>query len=994
MSTPTSAASPSTSSPDAGVSESESSGSKPPAHFNAGFNAAGADLTKGHEWIMFRAITELTTRGLLPSQMTSSAAQKFLYYGADFADHVWDGPPEAATTPFFNQLSAGVVSGIGASPVQFEQFEQNGNVPVIQGLAAGNPVAIASCDDVNPNSLLRCNHYAAGGIEDSFDLIPVHVDIATRVGIGNGANGPPNVLGTPFTSALLAQDPPFDLCAGGGIGFICPIGYTNYDHLELNQPVRNSVAMLLRTYVRPWADLVLGVKDLTPIIKDFGLDNLFHYSLSDLAQFATPGSDPTISTAVITYPLLPQDIPDPPIASDDIKSWIIQNFQYQPAIGGTGYGAPTYGSVLFQLARKFFEGSVAAPSITELPKAGNDIDGWHTGGQFGKPPLQNFNLSFPHTYLGGNPFLCAPNASTDLRDPCATNPPTWPIWVLAPGTTTSTTTCSLIVGCITTTDVSGLSNPTPARSNRVALIYLGWASHMIQDLALPHHASNWTSEEHQRQDDLGDKAALSDLQGQIDWAAEVQSDLDEMLQGVTPDNVDTFCAQQSLGRSEITNGSLNWQAPYPAFVQQAANAFSMRQSSADLTSINTSDFQTYGKPILRHAIVGTVKLLLCAAPLCPGGGSCSGHGTCNGSTCACAAGYSGADCSVTCPGGPTCSGNGTCSGSTCTCAAGFSGADCSVTCPGGPTCSGNGTCNGSTCTCAAGFSGADCSVTCPGGPTCSFHGACLSGTCICVLGWSGADCSATCPGGPTCSGHGACNGSTCTCAAGFSGADCSVTCPGGPTCSGHGTCNGSTCSCATGFSGADCSVTCPGGPTCSGHGTCTNGTCACARGFTGTSCSVNCASGSTCPTGTGCNLNADCASRTCTGNVCVAPSCAPHCNQGTGCGASTDCGSGVCTNGVCQPPACSPTCAPGAKCGVNADCASRVCGANNTCSAPSCSPNCNTGASCGANGDCLSRVCSGGLCRAPACSPRCASGAACGTNADCTSQVCTAGKCR
>ena len=66
-------------------------------------------------------------------------------------------------------------------------------------------------------------------------------------------------------------------------------------------------------------------------------------------------------------------------------------------------------------------------------KAGNDIDGWHTGGAYGKKSVidgkgdfSSLQLDFPHTYLGGNPFICSggttSNDSTDSSPPPVTQP--------------------------------------------------------------------------------------------------------------------------------------------------------------------------------------------------------------------------------------------------------------------------------------------------------------------------------------------------------------------------------------------------------------------------------------------------------------------------------------------------------------------------------------------------------------------------------------------
>ena len=149
---------------------------------------------------------------------------------------------------------------------------------------------------------------------------------------------------------------------------------------------------------------------------------------------------------------------------------------------GTDYGVAKYGAILYQLARKFFPGARAEPDLAELIKAGNDVPGWRTGYMQGTGSLSNMHLDMPHTYLGGMPFICS--GSTSLDPAQRGNRSGRRGFVVEP--------------------VQSPRDPHPGQSDMAALIYLGWATHMIQDASVPHHAAGWAGKEHGKQDALGD----------------------------------------------------------------------------------------------------------------------------------------------------------------------------------------------------------------------------------------------------------------------------------------------------------------------------------------------------------------------------------------------------------------------------------------------------------------------------------------------------------
>jgi choice-of-anchor A domain-containing protein len=380
----------------------------------------------------------------------------------------------------------------------------------------------------------------------------------------------------------------------------------------------------------------------TPVNKVYSLDNLYHYTFRDVYEMPGLSQQERDQNATLKlYPLVMSDLGNP--SDKDIAQKGINYLVNQPIVANADRGITKYGAILYQLARKFFSSSCYEPSLSELIPAGNDRPGMSVGTAQGTGVLSSFTLQFPHTMLGGMPYMCA-NGS-DPKDLCSDGLPTWPIWV-PEGEPDS---YPISYNPPYQAWLEALNVSKPGHSDRAALIYLGWATHIIQDAATPHHAANWTGYEHDRQDGYGDdpnywrmayyghcpdgrsveipppttsttpaKCADGSIPTNVVPTSMVEAysmaAVNDLLgPEASPKTQDQICNSAKITTSQLLNGELNYKSVQPVFLSTAQDAFRMKKAST--TSLSAADLQAYVAGYLSNAVVSTIKLLVCAPPV-------------------------------------------------------------------------------------------------------------------------------------------------------------------------------------------------------------------------------------------------------------------------------------------------------------------------------------------------------------------------------------------
>ena len=363
----------------------------------------------------------------------------------------------------------------------------------------------------------------------------------------------------------------------------------------------------------------------------FAADNLYHYSLGDLRDL----NDPSVISGDMRLrpnPFLPS------VGNHTIDLAASLLISDQSLLEGADYGVAKYGAILYQLARRFFlSSSQPLPNLADLIKVGNDVPGWRTGYMKGHGLLSTLSLDFPHTYLGGMPYVCkAPSSAGNQADPCATGTPTWPPWILS--------------GNSPDPDLNKLDQASPGRSNHAAFIYLGWATHMMQDASLPHHAASWSGPEHGLQDAYGDNPwyynDYSSYAGQTitvmrctkpcltcppicrpiviphpyaayapysAWHIDPYMETEVNSLFGWPNGPHKTRAEicQSLAVTDESPSTvgLNWETVYPLFLANMRRAYYQRQPA-----LRGDEALAAGREYVKNAVIGTAKLILCAIP--------------------------------------------------------------------------------------------------------------------------------------------------------------------------------------------------------------------------------------------------------------------------------------------------------------------------------------------------------------------------------------------
>lgn len=564
----------------------------------------------GHSWIMFKALQYLNARGLTPAELQGPDASRNLVFGESFADDVFMGRPDQ----YYPDQPDHSPDYIWTPPDDELWTETDGEVCECIDIIPPSelnpkPACVKRCQPGKVISPPPPYYYAYASAHDSCDFVPeeyfLSFDLRTISHSQYLNHLPASVAGTTFVPSTYHRT--------------C---------------FRISVE----------ANFGIGTKSQSEDVCNT-TDNMFHYPMAELP------ADGDISTDVKMFPHaasdFPVDFPGDVAGFDGCAAEFLGN---QAIVRGAQFGVGKYGSILYQLSRRFFDNDTRwpQPDIADLIKAGNTADipmEWRNGGIDASPRFSGVVTDFPHTYLGGNPFICT---GGDQTDPCREGAPTWPVWV--PKDKFSQANKA--------TFKSELGARYPGRNNQAAQVYLGWAAHFVQDANLPHHAANWTGNEHKLQEQAADALAshgerlykyastggysFTEQCGPIrpngggyehglpvmfDETKEMTAALAARFDGFTDKGA--MCDQAGITDASLGKAGINWPASYGVYVDalKRGRALAKTQNYLGLTG-HVPDRLTSVIGVMADAVVDTMKLLYCAPPRSKNADACSSESSC------------------------------------------------------------------------------------------------------------------------------------------------------------------------------------------------------------------------------------------------------------------------------------------------------------------------------------------------------------------------------
>ncbi len=272
--------------------------------------------------------------------------------------------------------------------------------------------------------------------------------------------------------------------------------------------------------------------------------------------------------------------------------------------------AQEYGATLYQLARKFLPSSCdPGPGIRELPykqTPGNIF--WPVSLPKEIGPITYLiegisSIAIPSTYIGGQPYMCfrsTPPPSNIPFDSChpPEGKPSWPLWVAAEAKDD-----------VSMEDI--LKDPFPDRNIETALVYLGWAIHVMQDLSVPAHRSNVHGDEVHTQFENNAAWNWKYILDKEQLNQELMNDPDiQKLLSVPSENLSVGPGKISIpGRRKICS-ELGWSMEQPVDNLGVKFAQSGFEKTASLYSPLKNGEEEYKKSIIR-SIRDTILMLGC-----------------------------------------------------------------------------------------------------------------------------------------------------------------------------------------------------------------------------------------------------------------------------------------------------------------------------------------------------------------------------------------------